>query len=379
MNNYILLLLLLLSGCTHKKIMLKADQLEPREEDSAQALEFFEEGERLLFNDNKEALLNFKKALKNNPHFIAAYYNAGLALEALGDDKEAQYYYERCLELNKNQQKCLENLVLIKHRLNDESGALSLLERYKSHYLAHANYAFVKDDLVQAEHYARLALENDAENVEALHVMARIFYKRKSFAAAKWALKNALDYAPSHGGLYLSLGHVNKDLGLLDESLDAYALAAKYLPREEALQSYGLMLLRMGHIDQSIQVLTKVISQWPSDYRHYLHLGNAYLGQKNPQEAYKYYMQAHKINPNDKDILFNIGILLLDNKLEDISNLDRYIKSQEYFKSYVDQKNLSTDRISEVNKYLEMLETKIEIERSKAIPEVELEPEKPEL
>jgi tetratricopeptide (TPR) repeat protein len=388
MNNYIFIMLslsLLVAGCTAQKAALKDNkgdtQISPQ--DHQQALDLFKQGSELLYINNADALSKFKSALRHDPKLIPAYYNAGVALEALDQDSEAKDYYERCLAVDKEQAGCLENLVLLQYKLGQEQEAFKLLESLEParSNVAQAKLFFLKKDYAQAEKYARAAIELEAENIEALYVMARIFYEQKSYAAAKWVAKNALELAPSHGGLYLLLGHINDKLDLTHDALDAYALAHKYLPQEEALESYGLLLLRRGRVNEALEILKKLGQQKPDTFRHQLHVGNAYAASKQFAPAYAAYLQAKKLEPANLDVDFNLGLLFLDMQPDAMSELERYKTSQAYFKAYLEKPNLGAERLKEVEAYLKNLGRKIEIAESAAQPvreeeEPEVEPDK---
>lgn len=48
-----------------------------------------------------EALFYFKEAIELNPNYTLAYFNAGRALQAMGDNNEAADYYQMAMDLNK--------------------------------------------------------------------------------------------------------------------------------------------------------------------------------------------------------------------------------------------------------------------------------------
>ncbi len=365
-----LLALFLASGCASSKAALKPDELGATDEEKkALALTLFKEGAELLDKDNQAARSKFSEAIEVDPTMIAAYFNRGLAEEALGDFKGAQHSYESCLVQNKSQGACLENLIVVKIKLADHEGAKTLAESYLAEFpeepfaqVAAAKRAFLENDLSNAENYARAAIEREAENVEALYVMARIFYVRKEYAAAKWVAKNALEIAPSHGGLNLLLGHTYVELDLLHDALDSYRLAVKYQPTEEALESYGLILLKRGRVKEGLSELERVAKGWPLEYRHYLHLGNAYMADKQFEQSLAAYLKAMELKPDDKDSNFNLGLLYYDLKTGSLPELERLKTAESYFKAYLEIPNLSKERIKEVNDYLASLSTKIEME-----------------
>ncbi|HXW60220.1 MAG TPA: tetratricopeptide repeat protein [Myxococcota bacterium] len=379
-----LLTALLLSGCVSKKGALRPGA-PASEENKEQALKLFREGSEMLFQQNEEALSKFNASSKLDPDLIAAYYNAGIANEALGRKEDAIKDYELCLEHNKEQGDCLNNLVILLHDSGENDKANDMVSKYLSEYpelpfamVAAAKLALVNGDLKTAEQYARQAIERDAENVEALYVMARIFYKEKRYPAARFTAKNALELAPSHGQLHLLLGRTYEALGQVHDALDSYAMAAKYYPSEEALETYGLMLLRRGRVQEALAPLKRVSELRPKDYRHFLHLGNAYMANKMFIEAKAAYDKALELNPADKDINYNLGLLFYDFQPSDMSEIDRLKLSQSYFKAYLEQPGLEKERIHEVNDYIKKLGNKIEALELAAQPAPEETEQPPE-
>ena len=377
-RKYILLLgiigLVIFSGCIAKKGIVKPGLIKEQEA----ALVLFKQGAELLYKDNEAALGKFDQVSKIDPNFIPSYFNAGLALEELGNLSEAKKRYEICLSVKKDQPNCLINLLLIMSKSNEVDKARELLNKYLLDYpesswvKSAASYLyFMQKDLVNAEKSAREAIELNAEDIDALFIMARIFFAQKKYAAAKWVIKNALEIMPSHGGLYLWLGHVDKISGLNHDALDAYAMAVKYQPTIEALESYGLLLLRQGKSSLALNILEKLAQITPTEYKSHLHLGNALIANKKYEEANKEYLKALELNPNDKDIYFNLGILYYDQNPQNTPELSRLKTAQAYFNDYLIQPNLSKDKINEVKDYLDKILQKIELEEYKKETEAE--------
>ncbi|HXW52572.1 MAG TPA: tetratricopeptide repeat protein [Myxococcota bacterium] len=358
------LLLFLLGGCASTK----GGKL-PTEKNREAAIRVFQEGVELLYLDNEAALDKFDEASAIDPSFFPAFFDAGVALEALGKLEDASKRYEACLAIQKEQENCLSNLLLVKAKLNQTEDARNLLQRYLTEskdapfaMAAAAELALYEKNYADAEKWARQVLEREAENVRALYVMARVFYAKKRFYAAKWVLKNALEIAPSHGGLYLILGHVYMALDLVQDALDAYALAMKYQPTDEALESYGLLLLKRGRAKEALPILKRLSEMRPEVERNFLHLGNAYFANNLFDEAKAAYDKARLLNPEDKDVLFNLGLLFLNLKPKDVPEIERLKTAQGYFKSCLEPKDVPKERVKEAEGYLKTLERKIESE-----------------
>ncbi len=367
----LVVLMLVTSGCAGKKIVVK-DSLSTdatEEEKKEFALRLFKEGAELLFVDNQVAVAKFDAAREIDPTLIPAYFNAGVAFEALGQPLEASQRYEACLQQNKEQTNCLDNWVLTKVALGQVDEAEQRVEQYLNEYpdkpfamVAAAKLALVRKDYARAERFARQAIEREAENVEALFVMARIFYERKQYPAAKWVLKNAIEIAPSHGGLHLALGHTETALGLLHDALDSYQRAVKTQPTDEALESLGLLLLKRGRVTEALPLIKRLAEIRPTDGRNLLHLGNAYMANKMFDEAKTSYFAALEKKPDELDVNFNLGLLYYDLKPKDLPEIDRLKTSKNYFEAFLKKPSLSKDRLAEVKEYIRILTQKIEME-----------------
>lgn len=358
------------SGCSSKKGFVKDDVAGASDaEKQIIAMKLFKEGAELLYQDDQAALTKFDQAREVDPTLIPAHFNAGVALVALGQLDDALIRYEACLAQDRQQAACFDNWVVVKAHLQQFDDAEARVEQYLLEFpeapfamVSAAKLALIRADYSRAERYARLAIEREAENVEALFVMARIFYERKQYPAAKWVLKNALEVAPAHGNLHLLLGHTESALGLLHDALDSYALAVKAEPNEEALESYGLLLLKRGRVVESLPILKRLAELRPNQARHHLHLGNAYMANKMFDEAKSSYLVAVEKNPDDLDVNFNLGLLYFDLKPKELAEIDRLKMAKSYFEAYLKKTGLSKDRQAEVKEYLRLVNQKIEME-----------------
>lgn len=363
--SFLLSLIMLLSvGCASTKAIKGIG--EPQGSDKEEALRLFREGSEVLYDDTARALDLFDRAISIDPNFIAAHFNAGVALESLARLADAAKRYEGCLAIKKTEGPCLENLVLVKAKLNDVEGAVKLADEYMVEFpdelfpkIARAKLWLFQKEYKEAEKLAREVIERDAENVEALYIMAQIFFLNKEYSASKWVLKNALETAPSHGGLYLALGHANMKLDLMADAMDNYALAQKYHPTDEALESYGLLLLKRGRDQEALPIFKKLVELSPEIARNHLHLGNAYVANRDFENAKAAYLRAQELG-EDKDVVFNLGLLYLDLKPEGLPELDRWKTSLSYFKAYLEHKDVPEAREKEVQGYIKSLNEKIE-------------------
>jgi tetratricopeptide (TPR) repeat protein len=374
----LLLFVILNAACASQKGLIKPDK---NYNDKEMALLVFKEGAEALYKDNQLALEKFNQAKELDKTLLAAFYNAALAYEQLNLLEEASSNYELCLNINPQDSNCLNNLLLIKYKLTQVTYCEDLVNKYLTDFpevafpkVLAAKLAYLKNDLVTAEKYARLAIELETENVEALYTMLRIFYDTKQYAAAKFVAKNALAIAPAHGGLNRYQGHTFLALELHHDALDSYEKATKYEPIAESLESYGLLLLQRGKAKEGLEQIEKLAALNPQDPINQLLLGNAYTANKKLSEAVAAYEKALVLKPEDKSPRFNLGLLYFDFKQEELNDLDRFKLSADNFKEFLTQPDLSKEKIDETNKYLKTLAEKIEMEQ----PAVSEEPEESE-
>ncbi len=374
----LLLFVVLNVACASQKGLIKPDK---NYTDNEMALLVFKEGAEALYKDNQLALEKFNQAKELDKTLLPAFYNAALAYEQLNLLEEASSNYELCLNINPQDSNCLNNLLVTKYKLNQVTYCDDLVNKYLTDFpdaafpkVLAAKLAYLKNDLVTAEKYGRLAIELETENVEALYIMLRIFYDTKQYAAAKFVAKNALAIAPAHGGLNRYQGHTFLALEQHHEALDSYEKAVKYEPIAESLESYGLLLLTRGKVKEGLEQIKKLVALNPQDPTNQLLLGNAYTANKKLSEAVVAYEKALVLKPEDKSARFNLGLLYFDFKQEGLSELERFKLAADNFKEFLTQPNLSKERIDEANKYLKTLAEKIEMEE----PAVSEEPEEAE-
>lgn len=379
------LVLLVANGCVSTNGARHIDVSGLGEGDrKAIALAKFKEGAELLWLDTQTAANLFLEAIEYDPELMPAYYNAGVAEEALRNYDAAQKDYEACLSKVKEQSACFENLLLVLLKKGEKERAKQVADDYFKEYpdaafvqVGLAKVALVEKDLKLAESHARSALELDSDNVEALLVMARIYFDRGEYYAAKWVAKNALELAPEHGGLYLILGDTQEKLDLLHDAMDAYENAVKFFPNEESLERYGLLLLSRGKVAEALKIFERLTKLRPDTYRNWLHLGNAELANKHFKEAKSAYEKALQLKKDATEINFNLALLYVDLKPEGVSDLERQKAARGYFNAFLAAPGKAADRIPEAEKQRKALTEKIEYAETVAKEEEEMAKEAP--
>lgn len=352
-------------GCTaHKKAVVDNDH--PELQVDSQSLSYFREGSMLLYKDDAAAASRFQKAIRADERFVPAYFNQAVAFENLNQPQDAIKSLQGCLNVDPSNAQCLYALIRIYHSQNDEEAIKPLLLAKGSEekdavtpLVAQAIHAFLNNDFNAAEKSARKAIELQSENIEALYVMAKIYFAKKQYGAAKWVAKNAIELSPSHGGLWLLLGHTYAKLDMPADAMEAYMNAVKFQPTSEASRSFASMLLKRGRPLEALPIYERLLAQDKKDYRNYLNLGNAQMANKKYEQAKNSYEQVLNLAPEHKEAEFNLGLLFFDYKPESMSEMDRLKLSKSYFERYLQSSSLSKADKKEAEGYIKILNDKI--------------------
>ncbi len=172
-----------------------------------------------------DALEKLKKALQEKDDFADVHTALGLVYERVGEDRKADYHYQRAIELMPTDGGVYNNygVFLCKKKQFTESEAYFLkainATRYQTPQTAYENAgACAKQipDQEKAEIYMRKALSIDPKLPNALYVMATIMFEQKRFLSARAYLQR-LEEASTHTAASLWLGvRTERELGAKD-------------------------------------------------------------------------------------------------------------------------------------------------------------------
>jgi tetratricopeptide (TPR) repeat protein len=139
---------------------------------------------------------------------------------------------------------------------------------------------------------------------------------KKDFNRAIEAAKQATIEDPTYGEAWFNLGwmysHYSHD-NQIDEAIQAYekgiAIGHTGGPDDWSMVYYVEGCDQLGDIycaqkkyDKAIRIYTTLTQNYPNDSSELKHLGNAYLGNDQMQEAIETYTKAAVINPDDTEV-----------------------------------------------------------------------------
>ena len=112
------------------------------------------------------------------------------------------------------------------------------------------------------------------------------------------------------------------DENLFDEVVYHSRHILQYLPKNIAAYRYlGNALLQEGHYQEAGEVLRRVLSVFPDDYKTHVSLGEVYQRTKKFDDAIWHYERAYEQTPNQRDLIERIRELYFDHRGVELKKL----------------------------------------------------------
>lgn len=160
------------------------------------------------------------------------------------------------------------------------------------------------------KHY-KTALNARQDFAEVHNNLGNIYQEKQQYQLAINHFKIALELLPDQVMIHFNLANTYLSFKKYSEAIPHYLKTLKQQPTEiEAWHGLAHAYKHNNEIEEALKIYRHLASLTPEDSRIYYHLG--YLNQqykKNYPLANKYYQQALKINPDNKEVLLNSGLL----------------------------------------------------------------------
>lgn len=173
-----------------------------------------------------------------------------------------------------------------------------------------ARAAHVAGHLDTAEKGYRRAIELDARNADAIHLLGVLLAQKGHPQEAESLVRQALvlrDVWAFHD----NLARILQDQGRLAEALDAYARAADLNPEHaEALNNAAHLCFLLNRPAQAEIILRRILERWPDQPIALNNLGSALQQQCRPAEAEAAFRKALALAPDYAMAYYNLGNLL---------------------------------------------------------------------
>lgn len=155
-------------------------------------------------------------------------------------------------------------------------------------------------------------LMKNPNDVKAINAMAMTYYKRSQYALAKSLLLRALKVEPGTYEAHSNLGVVQLALGEKNEALRSFKKSIELNPNDYVSASNAGSLYVVEQDFEKASVVLDIA--YSKGYRNVKVLSNfalALTATGKYEKADKIYREALKENNNNKDVLFNHAILLI--------------------------------------------------------------------
>jgi uncharacterized protein (TIGR02466 family) len=153
--------------------------------------------------------------------------------------------------------------------------------------------------LSQAEALYRRALELDAGNPDALHLLGVLVDQIGQHDKALELIKAAIQHNAHNPHYHANLAHVLQELGNLDEAAVALERAFALDPRMvTALTNLGALRQQQGRLDEAVAVYQRSLELRPDYADAYYNLATALKEQGKLDEAIKALRQAIALQPD---------------------------------------------------------------------------------
>ncbi len=174
-------------------------------------------------------------------------------------------------------------------------------------------------NLSQAESLCFSILQQQPDNVEALHLLGIISHQLGKLKEAIFYYQQTIALMPDYAEVYYCLGGALHASGQLAEAIAYYQQALVLKPDyAEVHYDLGYALKEQGNLNAAIEHYQQAVAFNPNDAEAHGNLANALLEQGQLEAAIAHYHQVISLKPHVPGIYYNLGnALRLQNKLEE--------------------------------------------------------------
>ncbi|CAH8840087.1 unnamed protein product [Trichobilharzia szidati] len=229
----------------------------------------------------KEAIDNYRHALRIKPDFIDGYINLAAALVAAGDMESAVNAYATALQYN-------PELYCVRSDLGNLLKALGRLDEAKSCYLK--------------------AIETCPTFAVAWSNLGCVFNAQNEIWLAIHHFEKAVTLDPTFLDAYVNLGNVLKEARIFDRAVAAYLRALTLSPNNAVVHgNLACVYYEQNLIDLAIDTYKRAIELQPNFPDAYCNLANALKEKGKVSDAEDYYNTALRLCPTHADSLNNLA------------------------------------------------------------------------
>jgi tetratricopeptide (TPR) repeat protein len=231
---------------------------------------------------HEEAVPCFEQAIRLEPQLPQAHRKLGEALAALGHGREADESFEEFFDRDPGRGKVA--LALDHLRSGRKDDALETL---------------------------RSALRENADNVDALRLLAQLYWREeKRLSDAEALLRRATRLAPGHTMAWTMLGGLLLESNRHADAMECYQSALKTDPSSAvAWSGIGIAHSHAGDVDKAIEAFERAIALRPGNANVLLSYGHALKTRGDQPEALRAYRAAIAAKPDFGEVYWSMANL----------------------------------------------------------------------
>jgi len=157
----------------------------------------------------------------------------------------------------------------------------------------------MKGDLEGAEAAYRAVLDEEADHVDALHLLGNVLGQRGQLDQASALLKRALELNPRHASAMVDLGNVYRASGEPQRAMDCYQDALGVSPDNVAAnRNLGYLQLENGHDAEGLKYLKTAVTAEPGVLQDQFTLAEGLASSGAHAEAIPHYTKVVELKPD---------------------------------------------------------------------------------
>ncbi|HEY0049945.1 MAG TPA: tetratricopeptide repeat protein [Pyrinomonadaceae bacterium] len=242
----------------------------------------------LRLNRRTEAAREFTASLTANPNQPSALINLGQIRVAENNLTAARELFEKVKAIAPDIE-ILRALILISLQLNEKTRAAGEFKEYSAALKSvSVSFAGSKSDealgktllanslLDEARQEFEYILACDADNINALILLSKVYLQQKNIRAAGKLLESAVARGIGDAKIYAALADVYQSGGYMENAIPAMRLAIEKEPKNDFYRArYGLLLIDSKAPAAAIIRLNEALKEFPGSARIWLVLGIA--------------------------------------------------------------------------------------------------------
>ena len=288
-------------------------------------------------NRPTEAAKEFAASLKANPKQPSALVNLAQIRFAANDLKSAHDLFIKANEQAPDVE-ILKAALLISLQLDEKERSR---REFREYFAIRQNFSaalfdktlaemlMAKNLLAEARQELEFILARDAENVDAIVLLSRVYAEQKDFSGAGRILETAARGIGA-GKIFFALSEVYQAGGFVEKAIPAMRQAIEKEPGNEAYRlRYGLLLIDSKAPAAAVIRIEEAIKDFPASPRLRLLLGMALFDQQKFNEAQAAFQSALELEPDFVPALAYLATMNADQGkfAEAIGFYERAIKS----------------------------------------------------